>query len=172
MEETHTNTGVNYHPFPAFTGFFQKHELTPCQNLTRCYSCHCYSTFKWKLTTFLPPQADRISQLCITPLPYTMVTIRRITICKQHQNSVAKQRESVLLWWALFNVWVICLFYKQTSQIFRSNWKQYNSFLFHYNESSVSRQTFSSADNNQFSTKIALAQIQTESDLFPKQTWL
>ena len=42
--KTHTNTGVKYHPFPAFTGFFQKRELTHCQNLTRCYSSHCYRT--------------------------------------------------------------------------------------------------------------------------------
>ena len=128
--KTHTNTGVNYHPFPAFNGFFQKRELTHCQNLTRCYSSHCYRTLSDCSQLFCRHKRQNITTL------YNSVTIpsgniRRITICKQHPNSVAKQRESVLLRWALFNVWVICLFYKQTSQIFRSNWKQYNSFPFH-----------------------------------------
>ena len=132
MEEKHTQIlGWIITHFQSSPGFSQKRELTHCQNLTRCYSCQCYSTFSESSQLFCRHKRTEYHKLWFTTLINSVTNpsgnIRRITICKQPPNSAAKQRESVLLWWALFNVWVICLFYKQTSQIFRSNWKQYIS---------------------------------------------
>ena len=76
--KTHTNTGVNYHPFPAFTSFFQKRELTHCQNLTHCRSCHCYGSsvpaHNFSAATSGQNITSCDSQLCSTPLPYPLVT--------------------------------------------------------------------------------------------------
>ena len=81
----HTSTGVNYHPFQ---------HLTHCQNLTCCPSCICCGSLCAKSQLFCrQKRTEHHKTLILHPL----VTSGVSQSASNTPNSVAKQRESVLL---------------------------------------------------------------------------